>query len=126
MLTVPFSHHWADSGCKLDLKGLYRSTKPNDDRWVELPIRRHNDWSAKGLEYVTLATTADVVAVRGELVNQKVDLNELQKSYHMGEYGKFKLDQYWAETPQRDAKESAELRARLAKLDGKKGKGEAA
>ncbi len=130
MLTVPFNHAWADSGSKMDLKGLYHSTKPGDDRYMwDLPIRRHNDWRSHGYEYISLSTTADVLAVRSELVVQKIDLNELQKSYEFGERGRFKLEQYWAETGQREAAEAADIEARLARIKstGKgKAKGEAA
>ncbi len=49
---VPLNHQWCGS-TKLDLRAIYRRT--NGDLTTSLPLRGHEKWLAKGLEYVTLA-----------------------------------------------------------------------
>jgi hypothetical protein len=124
MELVPFNAAWADSGNKFDLKAIYKG-KDGDDRLVALPVRRHNDWSRKGLTYVTLATAEDVVQVKDWLRSQQVDLNALQQSYEGHGSGPFKMAAYIAEGPKRDADEKAALQARLSHLEGKGKKGAA-
>lgn len=115
MELVAFDAAWADSGTKTDLKGLYRGTNGND-RIVVLPCRRHNDWSKKGLVFVTLATAEDVIAVRDQLRAKGVNLNALAQSYAPN--GAFRMDVYLSEQPQRDADEAEALKARLSQLEG--------
>ncbi len=116
MQLVPFNNTWADSGCKLDLKGMYQG-KPGDDRIVALPIRRHNDWIGKGMRYISLATGEDIAQVRTELQNSGVNLNELAKSYETTGLRPFKSAQYAAEQPQREAQEVETIKARLAQIE---------
>jgi hypothetical protein len=117
MELVPFNQKWADSGNKLDLRGLYQL----GDRVFNGSVRRHNDWTAKGAKFVTLATAEDVVQVRQELRAQGIDLTELAKSYEKTGLGQFRLTQYLSEQPQRDAAEAVDLKARLAQLEKPKG-----
>lgn len=77
MKTVPFNAGWLDNG-SLDLLAVYRrprlhaitkerlSDEQGKPLWdyVNLPIRRHNDWSKKGYQYVTLARVADLISVK--------------------------------------------------------------
>lgn len=109
---VPFNPQWADSGNKLDLKAIYRS----GDRIVSLPVRRHNDWSRKGFTYVTLASAEDVIAIKPSTGG--LDWNKVALSYDRN--GHFKMQDYLAEQPQREADEAAMLKARLAQLDSNK------
>lgn len=74
---VPFNPGWLDSS-SLDLLAVYRRPQTHpitkervtdaDGRqawdYANLPMRRHNDWTKKGYEYVTLARVDDVVKVR--------------------------------------------------------------
>lgn len=124
MELVPFNAAWADSGNKFDLKAIYKG-KDGDDRFVALPVRRHNDWSRKGLTYVTLASAEDVVQVKDWIRSQGVDLNVLQRSYDTNSPFGFKMADYLAEQPRREAEEKAALQARLSHLEGKSRKGAA-
>lgn len=65
---VPFDSAWITSD-KIDIKAVYRRPaydaqgrrmhasdgRPLWDVTTPLPVRRHNDWAAKGYEYITLA-----------------------------------------------------------------------
>lgn len=113
MEVVPFNNKWADSGNKLDLRGLYQL----GDRVFEAAVRRHNDWEGKGAKFVTLATAADVHQVRGELQHKGIDLNELDKSYERAGLRPFKIAQWLKEQPERDAEEAAQIKARLAQIE---------
>lgn len=76
MKTVPLDPRWVNSE-KLDLLAVYRrprlhgitKVRLSDDQgrplydYVNLPIRRHQDWLGKGYSYVTLARVADLVSV---------------------------------------------------------------
>jgi hypothetical protein len=117
MQLVPFNNDWADSGSKLDLKGIYESTTPGDTRICSLPIRRHNDWARKGLRFVTLSTLEDVAQVRDYLRNKGISLTEIQKSYVLQGLGPFDMDAYLKETPDREAREAAALRKRLGEIE---------
>lgn len=124
MQLVPFNNDWADSGSKLDLKGVYQSSKPGDDRICpSLPIRRHNDWERKGLKYVTLSTLEDVAIAQNDLKARGVDLSEVKKAYELIGVGPFKVQAYLAEQPDREAAEEDQIRTRLAQLEEKKGRG---
>lgn len=119
MELVPFNASWADSGSKLDLKGLYQG-KPGDDRIVALPIRRHNDWLRKGLRYVTLATAEDAAQVKDWLRSQGCNLQGIQDAYANNGTGPFKMAQYLAEQPAREAEEAKALEARLGQIQGRR------
>jgi hypothetical protein len=121
MELVPFNPQWADSGSKLDLHAFYKG-KPGDDRYVRLPVRRHNDWARKGLTYVTLASAEDVNKVVAELKAKGVNLSALADSYDHNGTGVFKIGAYAVDQPKRDADEAEQLRARLAQIDGKEAK----
>jgi hypothetical protein len=76
MKTVPFNPAWLDSG--LDLYAVYRRPRTqaitkaplSDDQgrplwdYSTLPLKRHNDWSKKGYQYVTLARVQDLVTAK--------------------------------------------------------------
>jgi len=118
MELVPFNASWADSGSKLDLKGIYQG-KPGDDRLVALPIRRHNDWLRKGLQYVTLATAEDAAQVKEYLRGQGCNMQGIQDAYDRNGSGPFKMSQYLAEQPARESDEAEALEARLSQIKGK-------
>lgn len=123
MQLVPFNPDWSDTGSKLDLKGVYRATNPGDERICHnLPIRRHNDWMRAGLEFVTLATLEDVATVQDELRSRGLDLGEVKRSYLRAGVGPFDIQQYLKEQPEREAKETEQLRARLEHLESKQAK----
>ncbi len=117
MELVPFNNSWADSGCKLDLRGIYQATREGDTRISSLPIRRHNDWDAKGLRYVTLASGEDIAQVRDSLRANGVNLDELAKSYEPTGVRAFRVSAYLAEQPQREAREVETIKARLAQIE---------
>jgi hypothetical protein len=120
MLLVPFNQDWADSGSKLDLKGVYQSTTPGDDRICPaLPIRRHTDWTRKGLKFVTLSTLHDVGEAQDFIRTQGISLSELRNSYILQGSGPFNIPQYLKEQPDREATEADQLRARLAQIERK-------
>lgn len=95
MLLVPFNHQWTNSGSTVDLKAVYRR---GDAYAHDLPVKRHNDWQAKGFEYITLSSAADVVAARdkGVLIGVS-DMAELRKSYDQTTLAMFKLQDYLKE-----------------------------
>jgi hypothetical protein len=124
MELVPFNHAWADSGNKLDLKGIYQG-KLGDDRLVVLPVRRHSDWARKGLTFVTLATAEDAAQVKEHLRASGCNLQAIQDSYERGGSGPFKVAAYLAQQPDRDAIEAKALEARLSQIKGKDKKGAA-
>ncbi len=84
--TVPFSEAWITSE-KIDAKAIYRRPHRHaitleilrDEngamRWdfSALPVRRHNDWLAKGFEYVTIADAESLGMVAGSLRAQGLD-----------------------------------------------------
>lgn len=115
MELVPFNPDWADSGSKLDLRGIYH----RGDLLAALPIRRHNDYLKKGFRYVTLASVADVNEVVGYVKSRGIDLKALQDSYERNAAGAFKSAAYAAEQPSRDEAEADEIKARLAQLESK-------
>lgn len=120
MILIPFNPDWADSGMKLDLKGVYQATAPGDDRICNaLPIRRHNDWIRKGLKFVTLSTLEDVKEAQDYIRMKGISLSELKHSYLMQGVGPFNVQQYLKEQPDREASEADALRARLAQIEGK-------
>jgi hypothetical protein len=77
MKTVPFNPGWLDAG-SLDLMAVYRrprvhpitKERATDDQgrqlwdYVNLSLKRHNDWTKKGFQYVTLARVADLIAAK--------------------------------------------------------------
>lgn len=92
MILVPFQHQWTNSGSTVDLKGVYRR---GDAYAPELPIRRHHDWQAKGFEYITLSSAADVVAARDKgVLGGGLDMAELRKSYDQTALAMFRLQDY--------------------------------
>lgn len=56
---VPFNAGWSDG--KFDIRAIY--TRPNGDV-MTLPLRRHQQWTAKGFAYVTLADHDSLAAVK--------------------------------------------------------------
>lgn len=121
MLLVPFNPDWADSGSKLDLKGVYQATRKGDDRICNaLPIRRHNDWIRKGLAFVTLSTLEDVKEAQDFIRMKGISLSELKTSYIMQGVGPFNVAKYLTEQPDREAAEETQIKARLAQLEEKK------
>lgn len=121
MQLVPFNPSWADSGSKLDLRGIYQ----RGDLLTSLPIRRHGDHVKKGFHYVTLATVGDVNEVIGYIRSMGIDLNTLQQSYERNAAGAFKAGDYAAEQPKRDAEEADQIKGRLAQLEGRGKRGAA-
>jgi hypothetical protein len=121
MELVPFNPSWADSGSKLDLRGIYQ----RGDVLAPLPIRRHNDHSRKGWAYVTLASVADVNEVVGYVKSLGIDIGRLQASYERNSAGMFKMQDYAAEQPKRDSAEADQIKTRLAQLESKGKKGAA-
>ena len=122
MQLVPFNPSWADSGSKLDLHAYYKG-KPGDDRYCRLPVRRHHDWTAKGLTYVTLASAEDVNKVGPEVRAMGVNLNDLGRSYENNGTGTFKITEYARQQPQRDEAEAVVLKARLEQIEAVAHKG---
>lgn len=91
--TVPFNQAWVTSD-KLDIRAIYRRPRldalkqrvvvdgvPQWDYTSALPIRRHNDWAAKGYEYVTLATMQDLADAAKGLAAQGIDPHQFDASY---------------------------------------------
>jgi hypothetical protein len=84
--TVPFNSEWIASD-KIDAKAVYRrphrhaiTNEIQRDamgavQWDYsiLPIRRDNDWGAKGYEYVTIADAESLGMVAGSLRAQGLD-----------------------------------------------------
>jgi len=115
MELVPFDEHWAGSETKLDLKGWYRRSSVHGGFSVvgPLPLRRHLDWTKKGLTYITLGSAEDVVPIAKALEAKGVDLAALRKSYdHMGH---FKIAQYLSEERVRDATFLTDLQSKVDK-----------
>jgi hypothetical protein len=54
---VPLNPDWVGN-TGLDMRAIYR--RPNGDLTADLPLRRHNQWQAKGFEYVTLADASSL------------------------------------------------------------------
>lgn len=113
MQLVPFNPSWADSGSKLDLRGIYQ----RGELLAPLPIRRHNDHERKGFRYITLASVSDVNETIGYIKSCGINLGLLQESYDRNAAGMFKMADYAAEQPQRDVAEAVQLKSRLAQLE---------
>lgn len=94
MQMATFNPMWITSD-KLDVRALYRrpamdargqrrlddAGRPAWDITSGLPVRRHNDWTAKGFEFLALATWADVLACRSSLEAAGTDVAALVDSY---------------------------------------------
>lgn len=131
-LTVPFNPAWIGSD-KLDVKAIYRRPRkdalgnrvivaglPQWDLTAGLPVRRHNDWAAKGFEYVSLATWADVVAAGNTLLASGYTANDFVELYAaQGEADRrgFRVDRYQQATAA-DATAAYGKLAELVKLHG--------
>ena len=128
MLRMSFNPAWITSD-KLDVKALYRRPaydgrglrrvdaegRPEWDITSALPVRRHNDWAAKGFEFLALATWEDVLACRGSLETAGIRVQDLADSYStIGEPNRrgFLVSAYLAEL----AKDSTAAYGRLAEL----------
>lgn len=128
MLRMAFNPAWITSD-KLDVKALYRRPaydgrgqrrldaegRPEWDITSALPVRRHNDWAAKGFEFLALATWEDVLACRASLEAAGVRVQELMDSYSaQGEPNRrgFLVAAYLAEL----AKDATQAYGRLAEL----------
>jgi hypothetical protein len=117
MELVPFDEKWAGSETKLDLQAWYR--RPSVHGGFSLvgpfPLRRHLDWTRKGYDYVTLATSEDVSKVLGALrVKGTCDIPSLAKSYdHMGH---FKVADYLKDQRGKDDAFLVELQAKVDKF----------
>ncbi len=61
---VPLNAQWCGS-TKLDLRAIYR--RRNGDLTSGLPLRGHQTWVAKGLEYVTLADAESLSSAASSL-----------------------------------------------------------
>ncbi len=106
MQLVPFNHQWTNPGSTVDLKGVYRR---GDAYAPDLPIRRHHDWQAKGFEYITLSSAADVAAAREKgMLTGVHDLAGLRQSYEQNARAAFLLNDYIKELEAAKPKPSRE------------------
>lgn len=106
--TVPFNSIWVTSD-KLDIRAVYRRPRldqfkqrvvvdgvPQWDYPSGLPIRRHNNWLAKGYEYVTLSTMQDLADASKTIENP----HQYDASYEsFGEFDRrpFRIQAYLAQ-----------------------------
>lgn len=120
---VPFNPDWLNQD-KLDLKAIYRRPRyartqfddivrvledgmPAWDLTGPLPVRRHNDWVAKGFEYLTLADRSSLNQVAGML--RAVGLNPADFDQHP-EYGPWNPKLFLATQQRVDRDAHEELR----------------
>ena len=99
---VPFNASWLDNG-SLDVMAVYRRPRTHhitreplleDGRplwdYVNLPIKRHNDWLKKGHQYVTLARVSDLQSVRAvtpeRLASYKPNGDADERTFLIGQY----------------------------------------
>jgi uncharacterized protein YbjQ (UPF0145 family) len=116
VVLTPFNPDWADQGTKLDLKAIYRRPEAGINLTGPLPVRRHNDWSKKGLKFVSLASGEECAQVTGWLRAQGVDTAELRKSYGGPPSMPFLTDLYIKEQRANDADALKELQAKVDKF----------
>lgn len=117
MQLVPFRNQWAESGTKLDVKAWYRRPSVHGGFSLvgPLPLRRHNDWERKGLEYVSLATLEDFGAVAPMLRADGIDVEAALKSYDR-RTGQFDVPQYLKAERVRDDAYVTEIQAKVDKF----------
>lgn len=117
MELVPFDEKWAGSETKLDLQGWYRRPSVHGGFSLvgPLPLRRHLDWTRKGYDYVTLATSEDVLKVLAALKAKDVcDVSALAKSYD--NRGHFKVPDYLKDQRGKEDAFLVELQAKVDKF----------
>jgi hypothetical protein len=110
MELVPLNQDWTGSEAKVDIKAIYR--RPDATGSVSLtaplPLRRHQQWLAKGFEYVSLASVDDINAVIGDIRSMGHDPRTFQGSY---DRGRFHQAAYVAFALKTDEAKSAKLKA---------------
>jgi hypothetical protein len=117
MELVPFEAiaKLTESGSKQDLKGVYRRPSASGVSLVhDLPLRRHNDWIGKGLEFVSLATMTDLKEAAGHIRAAGLDPLVMRGSYDRS--GNFDFAAYLAEAKLHDAAFIADLQAKVDKF----------
>lgn len=117
MELVPFDEKWAGSETKLDLQGWYRRPSVHGGFSLvgPLPLRRHLDWTRKGYDYVTLATSEDVLKVLAALKAKDVcDVSALAKCYD--NRGHFKVADYLKDQRGKEDAFLVELQAKVDKF----------
>jgi hypothetical protein len=107
---VPLDHDWTGSEAKVDIKAIYRRPDPagSVSLTAPLPLRRHQQWAAKGFEYVSLATVEDINAVLGSIREKGHDPKRFQGSY---DRGRFNQQAYVAHALKADEHKQAKLKA---------------
>jgi hypothetical protein len=110
MELVPLNQDWTGSEAKVDIKAIYR--RPDAAGSVSLtgalPLRRHQQWMAKGFEYVSLASVDDINAVISDLRAAGHDPRSFQGSY---DRGRFNQAAYVAFATKADEVKHAKLKA---------------
>lgn len=115
MELVPFLDNWTKSGTTVDIKAIYRRPDPNGVSLTgPLPLRRHSDWAAKGLQYVSLASLSDLGTVAPELRAHGHDPLAMKAGYDRN--GNFDIPQYLKEAKAGDAAHLADLQAKVDKF----------
>lgn len=115
MELIALNEHWTGSETKLDLHGIYRRPGPGVNTTGALPLRRHQQWRAKGFEFVALASVEDVNLVVGDLRAKGVNLPALQQCYPPRLGGKFDVDAYVRYASGELEQKDARLREMVAK-----------
>jgi uncharacterized protein YbjQ (UPF0145 family) len=113
MKLVPFLDSWTGSESKLDIKAIYRRPGEGVSLTGGLPVRRHSQWSAKGLRYVCLASVKDVNEAAKSLRESGHVPTDFQASFTRE--GGFDVDQYVRESRKDDETRLADLRAKVDK-----------
>jgi hypothetical protein len=75
---VPLNPDWVGN-TGLDMRAIYR--RPSGDLTTALPLRRHNQWQAKGFEYVTLADAESLKLAAPWLMSQGKNPQEFVAGY---------------------------------------------
>lgn len=117
MELVPFSAvaGLTGSGTKLDLKAIYRRPDPRGITLTSpLPFRRHEDWQAKGFEFVTLATLGDLGEAANTIRAHGHDPLRMRDCYDRN--GHFDVAKYLKQAQVTDAARLVDLQAKVDKF----------
>lgn len=114
MNCIPFlAHAWVEN-TPLDLHAIYRRGGIGVHLTGPVPVRRHNDYTKRGFEYVCLATTEDVNKAARSLREQGLNPSDYASAFTRD--GVFDIPQYIREVTQADAAKLADLRLKIEKF----------
>ena len=109
---VPLNPAWVGD-TKLDIRAIYK--RANGDLTSGLPLRRHHNWVAKGLEYVTLADPDSLSKAAKFLKAEGHDVNSFVMAIDgNGDPTPWDVAKYVAEHGAAKAQADADLKALIA------------